>query len=103
MSNQYFIKSETVPAQTTILGMLRYLLLPVKKSNFADYTDADKKINAQAVGSSSFDFEQKDRRFGIIKEISPVFLIKNDEIFMKTPFDHKTGEKTYTPFSAQAK
>ncbi len=99
MSNQYYIKSESVPAQTTLLGMLRYLLLPVKKSNFADYTDADKKINAEVVGNSSFDFEQKDRRFGIIKAISPVFLTKNDEIFMKTPFDHKTGKKTYTPFS----
>ena len=78
MSNQYYIKSESVPAQTTLLGMLRYLLLPVKKNNFSDYTDDDKKLNAEAVGASSFDFEQKDSSFGKIKGISPVFLLKDD-------------------------
>jgi hypothetical protein len=29
--NRYFIKSERLPMQTTILGALRYLLMPMKK------------------------------------------------------------------------
>lgn len=98
-SNQYFIKSELVPSQTTLLGALRYILLPVKKSDYS-YTDDEKELNNNTVGKESFDFSSNEKQcFGKIKEISPLFLVRDDDIFVATPFDHINGKKSYTPFS----
>ncbi|MBR2025235.1 MAG: hypothetical protein IKA02_05455 [Clostridia bacterium] len=99
-SNQYFIKSELLPAQTSILGLLRYILLPVKK-DFKEYTNEDKKINAETVGEFSFKYGNKND-FKKIHGISSVFLMKDGELLIPTPFDHNNEFETYTPFSNYA-
>lgn len=98
MSGKYFTKSEKTPAASTIMGMMRYVLLPVKKSDFSKYTDEDKKKNAQMVGEESFVFGKKGQSFGVIKEISPLFIISGRDFLVPAPFNHKTGEKFYSPF-----
>ena len=108
MSNRYYIVGEKVPAQTTLIGVLRYILLPHKKVDFS-YTDQEKKENAEAVGDKSFQYGNANE-FGKIKNMSPVFLMKHDEKLIVTPYDHKiktsvdgngsrTVAKKYTPFS----
>lgn len=97
LGNKYFIKSELVPAQSTLLGTLRYILLPIKK-NYKEYSADDIKINNEAVGEYSFKYGGKNE-FGKIKEISPLFLMKGEEILIHTPFDHVEGKDVYTPFS----
>ena len=100
-SNRYYIKSEFVPAQTTLIGTLRYILLPVKK-NFKEYNEDDLALNASVVGERSFQYGCSNK-FGKIIEISPLFLLKDDEKLVVTPFDHINGKEKYTPFSSYKK
>ena len=97
LSNSYFIKSEYMPSQSTVLGALRYVLLPVKKSNW-DYTEAEKKMNSETIGKNSFNPNQNND-FGKIKSVSPVFLYDGVTALIPTPFDHICDRKKYTPFS----
>lgn len=113
-SSSYFIKSEKTPSQSTILGALRYIFLVHKKPDFK-YEPDEKADNEKAVGKSSFNADQDGvQDFGIIKNVSPVFLCgtgKNGEsvTLIPTPMDHKiivtdeNGKKKktteYTPFS----
>lgn len=91
--NNYFIRSEDLPLQSTVFGALRYLLLPEKGyGKAAEYSNV--------IGSESFDITEENQDFGRIKSISPIFLLKDDEWFVSTPFDHN-GEAeadVYTPF-----
>lgn len=100
LSNSYYIKGENTPSQSTILGALRYILLPVKKSNW-NYTEDEKKLNNETVGSKGFSPEDENPNFGVIKNISPVFLCgcSNDDVLAPCPFDHKVENEQYTPFS----
>ena len=98
MSNQYFIRSERTPLQTTLLGVMRYVFLPHKK-DWDSYSENELKDNGDAVGTRSFDIEQTTaQNFGLIKSISPVFIMKGSKKLVVTPFDHKNGESNYTPF-----
>ena len=85
----YFIKSNDIPEQTTVLGMLRYFLLKGKgilKKDFC-YTDAEKKAMDACIGKESFCFGEKKQDFGVLKSVSPVFLInEKEEYLIKTPF-----------------
>ena len=105
LSNSYYIKSERMPSQTTVLGALRYLFLAHKNSNYT-YSQTEFEANAARVGAESFDITRSDEQdFGIIKKLSPVFLYrKGDGILIPTPFDHNTQSKTgkYKPFEHYA-
>ena len=105
MGNSYFIRSERTPLQTTLLGMMRYILMPDK-----DYVYVGK--NEKAIGKESFDIECLAQDFGMIENISPLFLMKGEDKYVVTPFDcvndkKKQSEKDdeenkknyfYTPF-----
>ena len=96
--NRYYIKSEQTPAQTTWIGALRYLLLPIKKQ-FGQYSADDIEVNAKAVGPKSFEYGGENE-FGAIRSISPMFLLRNDqEPLVVTPFDHVNGKEFYTAFA----
>ena len=91
----YYIRSEILPAQTTLFGAIRYLLLNNRDPYFQSYpTNYEERI-----GPNSFSLKQtKKQNFGIISKMSPVFLQNAGDIYVKTPFDHKSGESVYTPF-----
>ena len=103
MTNRYYIKSERTPLQTTLLGAMRYVFLKEKTYSLSN----------ENVGSESFKIEKKNQDFGVIKKISPLFLLKGNERLVVTPFDHIKAKKkkdeqgkeiryemtTYTPFS----
>ncbi len=98
MRSKYFAKSEKTPASTTILGTLRYIFLPVRKTDFSKYTEEDKIKNAAVVGGESFCFGKKGQDFGVIKNISPVFIVNGGDFLVPAPFNHKNSEKKYSPF-----
>ncbi len=98
VSNSYFIKSEYVPSQSTILGALRYIFLPVKKSDW-QYDNAERDLNNQTVGANGFN-PAEENDFGKIKKISPVFLYDGENALVPAPFDHIEGKGKYTPFSS---
>lgn len=103
-SSSYFIRSEKIPSQSTILGALRYIFLPCKKSDFR-YSDAERKVNSDAVGEESFDVDfPKVQEFGIIKKISSVFICGINDFeemvtLIPTPMDHnlkdEKSDRTY--------
>lgn len=85
----YFVTSAEMPEQTTILGMLRFLLLKDRnklKSNFL-YSDEDRKEMKQIIGENSFSFTGSNQDFGIIDSISPVFIINSEgQKLIRCPF-----------------
>ena len=98
LSNAYYIKSERMPSQTTILGALRYLFLAHKNSNYS-YTEEEFEENAKRVGAERFRIEKSEAQdFGIIQSISPVFLYHDKhKVLLPTPFDHKEKKKEDPP------
>lgn len=96
--NRYFIKGERMPMQTTVLGVLRYLLMPVKNPGYR-YTEAEQARNAAIIGPDSFGIDAPEQHFGAIQSISPVFLTCGTQKYVRTPFDHVVSETSrYTPF-----
>ena len=106
-ASSYFIKSEKIPSQSTILGALRYIFLPYK---WEDMTGTDNEIeikkneNKEAVGDASFNFKEVNQSFGYIEKISPIFIGSQsspDVMLIATPKDHIKDEnnKKYLPFS----
>ena len=104
----YFARSETLPSQSAILGTLRYLMLPHKKA-WKDYSEDEIKQNNDAVGKESFDIDYKPteseptQEFGCIKKISPVFIMKNDEILIPLPLVHNAKKSDDTSDKAENK
>lgn len=90
--SNYIIKSEKFPQQTTLLGMLRFLLLRNNKSLFSDnQIVSDKKGEiAKLIGQSSFTSQNdgSENNYGKIKKISPCFLMFHDDIYTRLPMDY---------------
>ena len=102
VGSDYYAKSELIPTQSTVVGVFRYIFLPVKKG-FGEYTAEDLATNAKAVGERSFQYGACSNKFGVIKSISPVFIMQGEEKLIPTPMDHTEGDvDTYTPFSDYA-
>lgn len=95
MSNRYYIRSERTPLQTTLLGAMRYLFLPEKRTDFK----YDEEYLKKHIGTESFKIDAQEQDFGVIRRISPQFLLEGESILIPTPLDHKKREKYYTPFS----
>jgi len=97
----YFVRSKEMPEQTSILGMLRYLVLQQEgllKTNFT-YSDTERKQMEKCIGPASFSYAKTEpQNFGIIKEVSPVFVTnKEGNVIVKNPFHNKASEKGYDP------
>lgn len=91
-STAYFIKSESLPLQSTILGTIRYCCIKNPTMDF--------QYKPNIIGKKSFNIMEEEQDFGCIKSLSPIFLVKENEYLIRTPYNHKNGEKTqyYTPF-----
>lgn len=87
--NRYFIKSERMPLQTTVLGALRYLMMPVKNAGYR-YSAEERSRNASVIGTDSFTIDSQGQSFGAIRKLSPVFLIRGQAKYVRTPFDHRS-------------
>ncbi len=94
--NTYFIRSREIPEQTTILGMLRYVLLRqsgLLRSDFR-YENADAEKRDAQIGTESFSFSADQAQdFGAILRISPVFLIdRAGTYYIRAPFCYRKDE-----------
>ncbi|KAF5066213.1 CRISPR-associated protein [anaerobic digester metagenome] len=82
----YFARSNYLPQQTTILGMLRHQLLVQNNLIGTDPIDSDWK---SLIGEDSF--QKKDGKFisdfGIINKISPVFLADEKSYYITQSLD----------------
>ena len=91
----YIIKSEKFPQQTSLLGMLRFLLL--RKSDYFDCQH--NKIKSECkddvgklIGKTSF-MKGKTGGYGKINRIGPCFLMKNGKPICLLPKDFGSKEK----------
>jgi CRISPR-associated protein Cmr3 len=67
----YFARSQQLPQQTAVLGMLRHALLMY--NNAGSLLDATEEIKAGKVGAQSF-IKGYPGGYGLIEEVSPVML-----------------------------
>lgn len=93
-TNSYFISSEQLPMQTTILGALRFLHLKEKTHKAAAEA-------GELIGCESFVIESKGKQsFGDIAELSPIFFVHTEkskkELYVITPADHNADKKEDT-------
>lgn len=92
------LRSRKFPQQTSLLGMLRMEILKQDKDfcfkNLSDYKKDEWEKMKISIGPKSFDIDSKDQDFGMIKNISPLFIYNNrsDDYFMKIPKDHRIYE-----------
>ena len=68
--SKYFIRSEKIPLQTSLFGVLRYLGILDKKMQIAPLSEEDKKN----IGKESFEYEKEQQVFGEIEKLSPLYL-----------------------------
>lgn len=98
----YFIRTNRVPEQSTVFGMIRYLILVSNgiqlKQDFQYGDDTRNKIEA-LIGEKSFSLNGGVRDFGKLEKISPIFLLKNsEEIIIPNPFNNKQGREGIDQF-----
>lgn len=96
--SEYFIKSEILPLQTSLFGVIRYLGIKDKQADFG-LTEEDKAN----IGSYSFAYDNESQTFGKIKSISPLYIEQEidgkNRLLIRTPRDHKIGDvDSYHPF-----
>jgi len=84
----YLARSNKLPQQTAVLGMLRYQLLKQKGwlKDAQGSTKATPEELVDLIGGGSFSMQKKDATFKKIKSISPITLYK-DELYIPMPLD----------------
>jgi CRISPR-associated protein Cmr3 len=86
--SSYIIKSSTMPQQTSLLGMLRYLLLTqADESVFKDNSIQDVEKADSLIGKKSFTVNGNGAKndFGAIKAIGPCFIMDSqDKCYFRT-------------------
>lgn len=99
----YFIRTNRVPEQSTVFGMIRYLILVSNgiqlKQDFK--YDQDRRDDMKAlIGEESFSLNGGVGDFGKLEKISPIFLLKNsEEIVIPNPFNNKQGKEGIEQFA----
>lgn len=92
----YIVKSNKFPQQTSLLGMLRFLILSNDTKAFSRDNQCidDSKIAEKIIGKSSFKFGEKEQSFGLIQKIGSCFLQMREkkdtewENLFVAPMDH---------------
>jgi len=77
--DSYIIESRKFPQQTSLLGMLRFLILSNSDAfNISEQKIKDKDAASKLIGPASFSNSGKENNFGVIKKIGPCGLCKNN-------------------------
>ena len=93
IKQRYFIRSQLTPAQTTLLGALRYAVLAANNALITDFEDRDqRKRAAELIGENSFSFE-KSCDFGVIGKIFPLFIKDGDSCIIPVPMNHNNKKE----------
>ena len=98
----YFIRTNRVPEQSTVFGMIRYLILVSNgidlKQDFQYDENTRDKIKA-LIGEKSFSLNGGVQSFGKLEKISPILLRKNSkEVVIPNPFNNKQGREGIDQF-----
>lgn len=104
----YFARSELFPQQSQLLGMIRKTLMEqfgqLRYHNKGVWSD-DYALAERAAGTSTFDFARKKAflwieeqpDFGLIRSLSPLFLIMTDDSDKPRYVTFDALDRKYTP------
>ncbi|EHI76527.1 hypothetical protein HMPREF9184_01172 [Streptococcus sp. oral taxon 058 str. F0407] len=99
----YFIRTNSVPEQSTVFGMIRYLILVsngIRLKQDFQYDEDTRDIMKDLIGEKSFSLNGSVQHFGKLEKISPIFLLKNsEEIIIPNPFNNKQGKEEIEQFA----
>ena len=99
----YFIRTNRVPEQSTVFGMIRYLILVsngIQLNQDFKYDKSTRNKIEDLIGKKSFSLNGGVRDFGKLEKISPIFLLKNSEkIVIPNPFNNKQGKEGIEQFA----
>ena len=99
----YFIRTNPVPEQSTVFGMIRYLILVsngIQLNQDFKYDKSTRNKIEDLIGKKSFSLNGGVRDFGKLEKISPIFLLKNSEkIVIPNPFNNKQGKEGIEQFA----
>ncbi len=120
VKGEYYIESEDTPSQTTLLGVLRFLILKkagklTSKGNKPSAKDTEHLIGArgfQLLSKSQLEKNDYDEvTYGKLKSVGSLFLVdEQDNYYVPCPLNHKksvieNSEKvkllSYTPFEME--
>ena len=101
----YFIRTNRVPEQSTVFGMIRYLILfsnGIKLKQDFQYDGNTRNDIEALIGVKSFSLNGGVQDFGKLEKISPIFLRKicknSEEIVIPNPFNNKQGREGIAHF-----
>ena len=100
----YYIKSLPVPPMTSVIGMLRYVLLEESGVIKVDgnYDKSSREKMNELIGENGYSVELENS-MGKIADLSPLFIVdENGGKYIQTPLNHKTSENIYTPLAMRA-
>ena len=90
--SSYIISSLKFPQQTSLLGMLRFLLLSNNDEAFdvSNQIIKDKGKAKNLIGEKSFSVnpDHEENKFGKIRSVGTCFLCKGDQYYYQAPFDY---------------
>ena len=83
----YIIRSNKFPQQTSLLGMLRFLVLRNDEVVFNNSSQCitNRKEAITLIGAKSFEMSGNEGNFGVIKSISPCFSQAKAETLILEP------------------
>lgn len=97
ISESYYISSLPLPSQTTILGMLRYVLLEQNYLLNTDRVYEDRSKQNKLIGEKAY-MVDADNRLGKIRSVSPLFIMDNKgEKYIPAPLNHDAVHSFYSP------
>ncbi|WP_296883680.1 type III-B CRISPR module-associated Cmr3 family protein [Thomasclavelia sp.] len=95
--NNYFIRSESFPTQTTLLGTIRFEILKKYDLLTTDINKQDSNLlakQAKYIGAKSFDLKETTPDYGMIKKLSPLFIVnQSGERLVRVPFNQNPESK----------
>lgn len=106
VKSEYYIESEDVPSQITLIGLLRFLVLKKEgKLTGEKLENGLKKEQEILVGRRGFQFGTVQKgNYGKIKSVGSLFLMdENNRYFVPCPLNHckKDSEGEYEPFQME--
>lgn len=107
-NTSYYQSSREMPEQTTIIGMLRYLILSQAGAAkpFSEYTGEDREKIKKLIGNKSFSFQETVFQMGKLQSVSPVFIVdqekelENASYFVRNPLNN-LGKADYRSMKMQ--
>ncbi|MCR4935517.1 MAG: hypothetical protein K5990_03440 [Oscillospiraceae bacterium] len=97
----YLAASNQLPEQTMLLGTLRYMALQKAGLLHTDlcYEPEEQKAIRELIGPESFSFQKPELSFGVIRSLSPLFLVNRERqtVLIPNPFHNTAKETGYVP------